>query len=306
MKFKKGAKMVNEIELSNDIKRIETEIDFYKQQAGQSIWEIGKRLNHVKENDLAHGEFMDWVKRQGIEQTAANRMMKISKELPNSATLHNLGASALYLIATLPDDQKETEMRKAEEGSPSTVREIQGLKRKNKELEQQLQYEMNKQPKERVIEKKITPHDYPGLKSDNQQLSEALKEAQTEADAFKQRNEFIEKEYNELIDQRKEVDEKSRKYDELTEGLQELEGKMNDTQKMLASHKKVIDTIRHGNELLDTLSGLIYTTDIEILEGNKFVNSELNKLTKRVEWWLNDINKKMNNATILEGEIVYD
>lgn len=295
-----------ELELSNDINRIETEIDFYKQQAGQSIWEIGKRLNHVKENNLAHGEFMDWVKQQGIEQTAANRMMKISKELPNSATLHNLGASALYLMATLPVEQKETEMRKVEEGNLPTVRELQEVKRKNKELEQQLKDEKNKQPKEKIIEKKITPPDYPGLKSDNQQLSEALREVQSEADALRKRNDFIEKEYNQLIEERKEVDEKSRKYDELTDGIRALEGKMNNTQKMLESHKKVVDTISKGNELLDTLSGLIYATDIETLEGNELVNKELNKLTKRVEWWLNDINQKMDNATIIEGEIVYD
>jgi len=29
--------------------------------------------------------------------------MKVAHELPNSATLHHLGSSALYLIATLPE-----------------------------------------------------------------------------------------------------------------------------------------------------------------------------------------------------------
>ncbi|MCO4598030.1 hypothetical protein Si039_00824 [Streptococcus infantarius subsp. infantarius] len=33
-------------------------------------------------------------------------MMRVAKELPNSSTLSNLGSTALYLIATLPDEEK--------------------------------------------------------------------------------------------------------------------------------------------------------------------------------------------------------
>ena len=36
-------------------------------------------------------------------------MMKVAKELPNLSTLRDLGSSALYLIATLPDDEKQPE-----------------------------------------------------------------------------------------------------------------------------------------------------------------------------------------------------
>ena len=39
-----------------------------------------------------------------IIQTKALRMMKVAKEIPNSATLPNLSDNALYLIATLPAD----------------------------------------------------------------------------------------------------------------------------------------------------------------------------------------------------------
>lgn len=96
---------MNEIALSDNLAQIELEINHHKQIAGQSIWEIGRRLNHVKEHDLAHGQFMEWVEKLGINQPEANRMMRVAKELPNSSTLSNLGSTALYLIATLPEDR---------------------------------------------------------------------------------------------------------------------------------------------------------------------------------------------------------
>ena len=48
---------MQEITLSDNLAQIELEIAHHKQIAGQSIWEIGRRLNHVKENDWRMGNY---------------------------------------------------------------------------------------------------------------------------------------------------------------------------------------------------------------------------------------------------------
>lgn len=300
---------MNEIALSNDLNQIELEINYHKQIAGNSIWEIGRRLNHVKENDLAHGEFMNWLEEIGVEHTSAKRMMKISKELPKSATLHHLGESALYLISTLPTAQQEEELNKAEKGNSSTVKELQEVKRQNKEKDQTINElnEMVENQKPEIVEKEVIkevkPHDYEGLKGDNKELSNMVKQAQSEAKAAKDRNDFIEGQYQQLLKERENVDEKSRKYDELTENIQKLEGKMNDAQKRISSYKNITDTIRKGNKLIDEVAGLVYLNDYELME-NETVSKEVKNLVQRINRLGNDLNKKINETNIIEGTVI--
>lgn len=196
-------------ELSTDLNVITAEINSFKQIAGQSIWEIGRRLNYVKEHDLAHGQFMEWLKTIGFEQTEANRFMKVANELPNSATLHNLGSTALYLIATLPEEerQKEHTTSKGETKTVNemTVRELQELKKQLKEkdkqiknlsnvasdLDEQLSQERMKkqQTKEKIVEKIVEkiPDDYEQLKSSDNDKTIKINDLTRENDLLKQK-----------------------------------------------------------------------------------------------------------------------
>ena len=79
-------------------------------QAYKYIFEIGRRLKHVKENDLAHGEFWKWLEKVGMSKTSAKRFMKIAENPTlNSPTSDHLGASVLYEIATLPEPERTKE-----------------------------------------------------------------------------------------------------------------------------------------------------------------------------------------------------
>ena len=310
---------MNEIALSTDLKQIEFEIDYHKQVAGQSIWEIGRRLNHVKVNDLAHGEFMKWVESVGIHQKEANRMMKIASEIPNSTTWSNLGERALYLIATLPEEEREKEhvTEKGEMKSPEdmTVRELQELKRQLKQKDTQISLKEKRiesltqrnedlafkasQPNvvEKEVVKEVKPHDYDGLKSDNQQLSRALKEQRNE-------NEKMRRQINQWQAEQGELNEKSKRYDELNRAIQEMEGKMDSGQKRIAAVKDITSKLKTGNQLIDELSGLIYLADYDELSRNEFLSQEMAKLVRRLNTFTNDLNERLNKTTILEGEII--
>lgn len=133
---------MNELQLSNDLTTIETEIKSYQNIAGQSIFEIGRRLKHVKENDLVHGEFGKWLRSINMHHDTANKMMKIANELnSNSYTYMNLGSRALYEIATLPEPErtKEHTTSSGETKTPDemTVRELRELKKQLKQRDEQ-------------------------------------------------------------------------------------------------------------------------------------------------------------------------
>ena len=132
---------MNKLQLSNDLTTIETEIKSYQNIAGQSIFEIGRRLKHVKENDLAHGEWSNWLKSVNLNRTQATKFIKVSEEFSDDSTWNQLGLSALYMIATLPEGERTTE-HKTSNGEikkpiDMTNRELEDLKRQLKQRDEQ-------------------------------------------------------------------------------------------------------------------------------------------------------------------------
>ena len=197
------------MELSTDLNVITAEINSFKQIAGQSIWEIGRRLNYVKEHDLAHGQLIEWINSIGFDRTEAYRFMKVANELPNVDTWQHLGSRALFLIATLPEEERDKQHTTSKGESKTvdemTVRELQELKKQLKEkdkqiknlsnvasdLDEQLSQERMKkqQTKERIVEKIIEkiPDDYEQLKSSDNDKTIKIYDLTRENDLLKQK-----------------------------------------------------------------------------------------------------------------------
>lgn len=300
---------MNEITLSNNLAQIELEITHHKQIAGQSIWEIGRRLNHVKEHNLVHGEFGEWLDKIGIHYREANRMMTVAKQLPNLTTLSDLGSSALYLIATLPDEEKEEQIQRIEDGDNPTVRELQEVKKKlnlsklaNKRL--QAENERIKSSKVEVKEtiKEVVPDDYKATQDLNRQLLEKNKELSKTVKAIEERSEFIENQLAETLAQREEVDKKSAQYDELTRAIEESQGQLNSVQKQISAYKNITSLLQKGNDFLASMGGLIYADEEKVLKADGIIRNEFDSFISRGLRFFNDLNDIRKESNILEGE----
>ena len=300
---------MNELILSNNLSQIELEISHHKQIAGQSIWEIGRRLNHVKENDLTHGEFMEWLNKINLKRSEANRMMKVAKELPNYPTLGNLGTTALHLIATLPEEEKQEQIQRIEDGDTPTVRELQEVKKKLK-LSQQAnellrgENETLRASKVEVREtiKEIVPDDYMATRELNKRLLVKNQELSDSMKAMEERSEFINNKLNEMMAQRAEADKKSAQYDELTRAIEESRGQLNSVQKQISAYKNITSLLQKGNDFLASMGGLIYADEKNVLKADGIVRDEFDSFISRGLRFFNDLNDIRKENNILEGE----
>src|SRR5690625_4329445 len=145
--------MTNEIKsgsnniLSTDINVITAEINAYQRVAGEAIFEIGRRLKHVKENDLSHGEFGKWLETVSMKPRQAQRFMKVFERFGKATpvTYFELGMSVLYELADFTDEELDQtyELPGGESKKPTEMsrREIEDLKANVRKAEQQAEDE---------------------------------------------------------------------------------------------------------------------------------------------------------------------
>ncbi|WP_259458739.1 DUF3102 domain-containing protein [Streptococcus iniae] len=287
-------KRMQEIALSDNLQQVELEINHHKNIAGQSIWEIGRRLNHVKENDLAHGEFETWLNKINMSGTQARRFMKVSKNIKQPASV-NLGVNALYLIATLPEEEKQAQLERVEQGDNPTVRELQNLKRKLKESEERNKRLAEQELKQEVIEKEVViekvPDDYNYYKSNYE--------------AGKGVQEFYKKQNEELREEMKEL-EKIIKAQRANSASQSELQKLEEKKATLNSEIESLNKIAKFQEVVETFisdnASLSYTKDFENLYNNRELTLSLLDTFNRLEKWIDDTKSLLPNGNIIEGE----
>lgn len=297
---------MQEIALSNNLSQIELEIKHHQKIAGESIWEIGRRLNHVKENNLTHGQFGEWVKKQGIDIREAQRMMKVSKELPNTTTWSHLGGRVLYLLATLPEEEKQEQIEKIEQGDTPTVRELEEVRRKSKlkdqaikALEDELERVKQTKTTEKVIEKEVIPQDYQATQDLNKQLLGKNKDLADELESVKRSLRLKEASYEMLEKETSEALALKESIEHLRADKEKLENSVTN----IFNLSKLVS--KFENFFDEEMAPLRFKTLIQGI-GKDAQIEKLRDILTLTENWLEEMNKIVpeNGRTIIEGEII--
>ena len=302
---------MQEIELSNDLNQIEFEIKQYEEMAGKGIYEIGRRINWVKQNDLAHGEFLPFLKRVNISKSYAEMFMKIAKdrELGNSQPVGNLGISVLYELTRIPNDirDKPQQLDSGESKKPvdMTRREIQELNRKLKQSEEAnktldgllsekadtisaLEQQVKNKPKPEVVEKTVTkevkPDDYEQLKQQAFSAQAQLKKAQEDL-------EFYQKEVQ-AYERIRKNDEANDKFDE----QQEHELRSLKVQTSISVYSLISDIQRFIRE--ENVIGDISKLD----KLDDETKERLQEANNGLQRFVDNVNQVINGRRIVEGE----
>ncbi|WP_165356727.1 DUF3102 domain-containing protein [Enterococcus faecium] len=302
---------MNEVQLSNDINVITAQIKSYEEAGNYLIWEIGRRLIHVKSNNLNHGEFGEWLSELGMNQNVANRYMKIVSELDGKYdSSHNLGFQNLYAIATLPEEERTREhvTSKGEVKTPDemTVRELQELKKQIKAKDEQiaLQAKMiddlsDQEPE--IIEKEVVvekiPDDYSFFKG-NYEVTKSNYEF------YKSQNEDLRNEIKNLEERIKQESSSEQETKILQEKITALESTRFEIHEKEKSYKRVTNLSLEIENILDNHACLKYSKDFKNLSLDRQAFLELEDSIERLEQWISEIKSELPNKNIIEGELL--
>ena len=307
---------MNELQLSNDLTTIETEIKSYQNIAGQSIFEIGRRLKHVKENDLAHGEFGKWLERVGLDKYQASRFIKVADEQPKLHSGANLGLKALYQIATIPEEHREEkqqtssgemktpyemtnkereefkrQLKQRDEQNAQLQSQVEQAQRSEEIAKKQLEDAESREPE--VIEKYIEPEDY-------QQTKNALDQSRHQQKLIEQRNEKLEKDIKEMEQRRDEVSEKSQKYDELNKAINDMNAKLNDGQQRLKAQKEIYDLVKGSEKVIREVAPLCYLAFSKDIIDNDYARKPIEKIIDDLTDMANRLKKQLKQGDVID------
>lgn len=255
-------------ELSTDIHTITAEIKSYQQIAGQAIFEIGRRLKHVKENDLVHGQWERWCREEiGMTPQNVNRFVKVYDELgdSNRNTYFDLGVQTLYLIATLPEPEREKLHTIPSTGETKTVDEM--TVRELREVKRQLKAEQAERAR---------------LESENERLIEERTNIE------------------ESIDERiaEEVRNIERQVDDLHTPKDDLMRQMDSSTTL----SKLYVEIEHL--LQNKLAPIRYSRALTEAKDSRVVINNLSEIIETVEQWADEMRSYLPNGDYIDAEVI--
>lgn len=292
------AEETSAVELSHNLTTVTTEIKAYQSIGGQAIFEIGRRLKWVKENDLVHGEFGKWLESIDIKPRQAQRFIKIANEFSNTTTSSYLGMNVLYEIATMPPEERDNpqQLDSGETKKPDemTVRELRETKRKlaaaysenmanqtlltqadkkAKKLQAQVTKLQQRDPDIKQVE--VEPADYQDTKADLKAANEKI------ADLQKLVDDAVD-DHNQRLAYELELEKAKADQEEIKADLNDLEVKRQNMLKQNAQIREVQKMVKSINELLDNFAMLRNRLDTTMLPDESSLVQGLTEMADKL------------------------
>jgi len=276
-----------------------------KEQELQSIVlnssiQLGEALIEAQDKLAKYGEgtFVKWFESIGLKRQSVYNYINQCKFFHQMEKVEQIEMFQELPTTLKTEISKPSAKQEAVEmvlsGDIKTTKEFKELERKLKESEERNKRLAEQALKQEVVEKEVViekvPEDYQDLKS--------------RVKSTEERNQFLEKNLHELYAKRSEVDEKSAKYDELTEAIKQSQGQLNSYQRRIASYKNFMSLFQKADQLIMEISGLAYSKETQLIDLDGLVKSEFNDLVDRGLKLFNDLDKKRQPQNILEGELL--
>lgn len=289
-----------QLTLSSDLNVITAEINSFKQVAGQAVFEIGKRLKHVKENDLVHGQWESWLKSVDIAPRTARAFIQAFDQFGNRQTSTELTPGKIFEMLSLPESVDRQEFVSTQHTIPSTgeiksvdemtVKELREVKQalkqsENEKLHYQKLWQQEKNKPAQVVRQpvEVPPSDY------------------NEAKAKAKRLELVEKEL-EAVKQQAKINEKNAKeYEELRKKIEFLHREKDDLHRQIESATALSGlTVEVDNFLKTKLAPVRYSRALERLDSEVAVRN-LTDIIESVEQWCEDMRRYLpkNNRKVV-------
>ena len=303
---------MQEVALSNDLTQLTTEIKTYQSIGGQAIFEIGRRLKKVKEEDLAHGQYLKWLESINMDRTMASRFIKVSSEKwLNDEPVQHLGVSVLYELTKIPNEMRNEpqQLDSGETKKPVDMsrREIQELERKLKQSEEAnktldgllsekadtisaLEQQVKNKPKPEVVEKEVevekVPDDYDYIKG-------AFENIKGTNEMYKEQNEELRRELKSYSNQPN-VDNS-----ELLAKKEKLEAEISTLENVSGLGEEI-------NDFINRVSSYEYQIDMRKLASKRDVLKSIHEAIDGLKKWCSDFENELPTQNFIEGEINHE
>jgi chromosome segregation ATPase len=283
--------------VSNDIKQIELEINFYKGQAVQSIFEIGERLIKAKEL-VPHGEWESWLSEKvDFSNRQARRFIQVVEKFPNRTTSAVLGQSKIFEMLALPKEEIETfiEENPVEE---MTARELRQAIKEKKELEEKVR-ELKNNPVVKEVEK--IPDDYNKYKETAAKMQNEALNLRRQLEDRKLEIDRVNKEKDILERKAKLNQDESDKYESLKRQIESLSKEKNDLGRQIKARTELSGlVVRIEHTLKTELAPIKYSRAISEASSDEIVLNNLRDITQRVQEWVDDMKQYISDPNIVE------